>query len=90
MNLNERELLCLMCNAHDRQQIMQEIHDPEYKLKKQTMGDFPGATDDQKFTIYSLDHTKKYYVGPTTLKVLDLALEEIFFRTVLPSDGIGP
>ena len=54
------------------------------------MGDFPGATDDQKFTIYSLDHTKKFYVGPTTLKVLDLALEEIFFRTVLPSDGIGP
>ena len=54
------------------------------------MGDFPFAEEDQKFTIYELDSTKKCYVGPRTTKMLDVALEEIFMRTVLPSDGIGP
>jgi hypothetical protein len=45
---------------------------------------------EHKCTIYNLDSTKKCFVGQTTTKVLDLALEEIFFRMVLPSDGIGP
>ena len=29
-------------------------------------------------------------MGLTTTKVLNLALEEIFLRIVLPSDGVGP
>ena len=54
------------------------------------MGDFPLADEDQKFTVYDLDHSKKCYVGPRTTGMLELALEEIFYRTVMPSDGIGP
>ena len=38
--LTEREFLCLMCNAFDRQQIMQEIHDPDFRLNKYTMKGF--------------------------------------------------
>ena len=32
--LDEREFLSLMCNAFDRQQIMSEIHDPDFSLNK--------------------------------------------------------
>ena len=45
---------------------------------------------EHKFIIYNLDRSKKCFVGQTTIKVLDLALSEIFARMVLPSDGIGP
>lgn len=45
---------------------------------------------EHKFIIYKLDNTKKGFVGQTTTKVLDLALEQIFFRLVLPTDGVGP
>ena len=69
---------------------MQEIHDPDFRLKKCVMGEFAFASSDTKFIIYELDKTKKCYVGPTTPQVLKLALEEIFFRMVMPSDGIGP
>lgn len=54
------------------------------------MGDFPLANGLQKFTVYDLDQSKKCYVGPKTTGMLNLALEEIFYRTVMPSDGIGP
>ena len=29
-HIDEREFLCLMCNAFDRQQIIREIHDPDF------------------------------------------------------------
>ena len=45
---------------------------------------------EQKFIIYKMDQTKKGFVGYTTTKVMGLALEEIFFRMVMPSDGVGP
>ena len=76
-----------MCNAHDRQQILQEIHDPDFRLKKCVKGPVPSSL---KFIIYELDRTKKCSVGPTTTKVLDLALEEIFYRMVMASEGMGP
>ena len=93
MFLDEREFLCMMCNAFDRQQIMSEIHDPDFRMNKYKLQD-PAADDKEgsafKFTIYQMDHTKKGFVGLTTTKVLNLALEEIFLRIVLPSDGVGP
>ena len=57
--LDEREFLCMMCNAFDRQQIMQEIHDPDFRLKKKTMKDVDENEDQEyKFTIYQLDDNK--------------------------------
>ena len=37
-----------------------------------------------------MDNTKKGFVGLTTTKVLNLALEEIFLRMVVPIDGGHP
>ena len=49
----------MMCNAFDRQQIMQEIHDPDFRLKKKTMKDVDENEDQEyKFTIYQLDDNK--------------------------------
>ena len=45
---------------------------------------------EMKFTIYQLDQTKKRFVGEITTKLLNLALEEIFFRMVLPKESSGP
>lgn len=45
---------------------------------------------EHKFTIYKMDQSKKGFVGYTTTKSMSIALEEIFYRMVLPSDGVGP
>ena len=70
---------------------MSEIHDPDFRLNKYLMNI---STDEHetehKFVIYKMDETKKGFVGYTTSKVVDMALEEIFLRMVLPSDGMGP
>ena len=62
-------------------------------MKKRKLLD-PAADDQEesayKFTIYQMDQSKKGFVGLTTTKVLNLALEEIFLRIVVPSDGVGP
>ena len=80
-----------MCNALDRQQIMREIHDPDFRLNKRTLKDLDEQEDTEyKFTIYQLDQSKKGFVGQPTTEVLTLALEEIFYRMVVPSDGVGP
>lgn len=93
MFLDEREFLCMMCNAFDRQQILSEIHDPDFQMNKHKLMD-PACEDQNesayKFTIYQMDQTKKGFVGLTTTKVLNVALEEIFLRIVVPSDGVGP
>ena len=52
--------------------------------------DSKSDNNEMKFTIYRLDQTKKRFVGEITTKLLNLALEEIFFRMVLPTDGTGP
>ena len=94
MYLDEREFLSLMCNAFDRQQIMREIHDPDFRLNKQQMKNTnmldPGSEAEHKFIIYELDSSKKGFVGNITTKVLGMAIEQIFFKMVLPSDGVGP
>ena len=70
---------------------MKEIHDPDFRLKKHRLGDLDEQEDTEyKFTIYRLDSSKTGFVGQTTIKVLTLALEEIFFRMVVPADGVGP
>ena len=39
MYLDEREFLCMMCNAFDRQQILSEIHDPDFQMNKHKLLD---------------------------------------------------
>lgn len=72
---------------------MAEIHDPDFQMKKHNLHD-PTAENQAdsafKFIIYELDRTKKGFVGLTTTKVLNLAIEAIFLRIVLPTDGVGP
>ena len=63
--------------------MLNEIHDPEFFNNER-------ENLDENYSIYKMDKTKKGFVGFTTSKLLDLALEEIFFRMVIPQDGQYP
>ena len=72
---------------------MKEIHDPDFDLHKTSLKNNIDETLTSAYmltNIYSLDKNKKGFVGNITSKVLSRALEEIFFRMVMPSDGVGP
>ena len=91
--LDEREFLCLLCNAFDRHQLMMEIHDPwDFHMSKHTLEKSANkdSTSVYKDNIYKLEVEKKGLVIKPTSKVLNQALEDVFFRMVLPSDSDGP
>ena len=76
--LDEREFLCLMCNAYDRHQLMMEIHDPtDFHLSKHALepiitgknSESTGAIVRDK--IYKIEAETKGLVIKPTSKVLN-------------------
>ena len=89
--LDEREFLCLMCNALDRHQIMVEIHDPsDFRMNKCPLEKTSVDHSVYKDSIFKLETEKSGLVIKPTSRVLTQALEDIFYKMVLPCGSEGP
>ena len=63
VELEAHEFLCLMANAFNRQQLIQELHDPNFKLEKQYIRHSQDKDDEPSFYIYKMDASKENFVG---------------------------
>ena len=89
IEIESYEFLCLMANAFNRQQLIKDIHNPNFKLHKKYMRHALDRDDDPQFYIYEMDHTKEHFVDKGTPEQLAWALDELFDRMVA-SNELGP
>ena len=89
VELESYEFLCLMANAFNRQQLIKDLHNPNFNLNKKYMRHNLEKDDDPRFFIYEMDDSKEHFVGKVTPELLPWALDELFDRMVA-SNELGP
>jgi hypothetical protein len=90
VTLSVHEYLCLMANAIDKQKILLEIHNPDFRLKKEVIVTQNTGGKDYHSAIYRMDADKPCFTGERTLGVFKRYMREYFRDMGMATDLTHP